>query len=222
MGDFAEFGPLDVQLSEDNEIAKFSSGLNINESLMNLKQEARLFFRQTLVELTAGAGLSTKMAAEIASKLSIDFFAPIVSQIEPLKIGKVRRALQIALAYGERLLQNDRGNLKSSEALTRLVEDYPDHGFVIDFKEAKTLFKDIRKEDGKVEQLGSCLSELIKYPNNDATIIEKIYPTKETSNEPVDKPEDSKGVGKGKGGKGSPDPANSGEGLSTEGSKKAA
>ena len=222
MGDFAEFGPLDVQLSEEDEIQKYSSGLNINEALVNLKQETRLFFRQMLLELTTGAGLSTKMAAEIASKLSIDFFSPIVSQIDPLKIGKIRRALAIAMAYGERLLQDNRGNLKSREALVRLVEEYPDHGFVIDFKEAKTLFENVSKEENEIQALGDNLSALIKYPDRSNTIIDKIYPTKEIENGTVDKPEDPKRVGKNKGSKGSTDPANSGKGLSAEASKQAA
>lgn len=227
MGDFAEFGPLDVQLSEENEIQKYSSGLNINEALVNLKHETRLFFRQMLIELTAGAGLSTKMAAEIASKLSIDFFSPIVAQIEPLKIAKTRRALTIATAYGERLLQDGRGNLKSPEALAMLVEGYPDHGFVIDFKEAKKLFKVIKKDGEKIKELGESLSKLIKYPDHNSTIINKLYPNneennEEISNEPIDKPEDTRGVGKSKGSKGSQDPANSGESVPTERARHAA
>lgn len=222
MGDFAEFGPLDVQLSEEDEIARYSSGLNVNEVLVNLKQETRLFFRQMIMELTSGAGLSTKMAAEIASKLSIDFFAPIVSQIELLKIGKIRRALKIALAYGERLIQDGRGNLRSEKALVELVENYPDHGFVIDFKEARTLFKNISKEEGEIRALGSFLSQLIKYPNNNSMIIEKIYPTREMQNGAVDQRKDTKGTRKSTGGEGSSDIANSGESVSTEASKQPA
>ena len=222
MSDFAEFGPLDVQLQEKDEIARYTSGLNINEALVNLKQETRVFFRQMVVELTAGAGISTRMAAELASTLSINFFSPIVSQIEPMKIGEIRRALRIALAYGEKLIEDGRGNLKSEEALVKLVETYPDHGFVIDFKEAKTLFKNISKEGSEVESLGKCLSKFIKYPTRDNTIIEKIYPSQEVQNGAVDQPKDTKGAGKSKGGKGSSDLANSGESLSTEAPKKAA
>lgn len=222
MSDFAEFGPLDVQLQEKDEIARYSSGLNVNEALVSLKQEARVFFRQMVLELTAGAGLSTKMATEIASKLSIEFFSPIVSQIEPMKIGEIRRALRIALAYGERLIEGGRGNLKSEEALAKLVETYPDHGFVIDFNEAKTLFKNVSKEDSEIEILGKCLSHFIKYPSRDTTIINKIYPSEEMEDGPTDKPKDSERAGESKRTKGSPDPANSGKGLSAEVSKKVA
>lgn len=222
MGDFAEFGPLDVQLPEKDEIARYSSGLNINEALLNLKQETRLFFRQMVLELTTGAGISTKMATEIASKLSIDFFSPIVSQIEPMKIGEIRRALRIALAYGERLIQDGRGNLKSEEALAKLVETYPDHGFVIDFKEAKTIFKNVVREDAEIEALGTILTRLIKYPDKDNTIIDKIYPKKETADGAVNQPQNAERAGESKGGKGSPDPANSGESLSAKEPKKAA
>src|SRR5690606_4047772 len=100
--DYAEFGPLDIQLREKDEIAKHSSGLNIDEALRTLKYETLHFFRNTLFQLAGEAGISTKTAAELATQLAIGFINPIVSQIDPIRLGEAGRAVKIALAYGER------------------------------------------------------------------------------------------------------------------------
>jgi hypothetical protein len=47
--------------------------------------------------------------------------------------------ISIAKSYGERLGLH---NLQAG-ALDRLVEEYPSHGFIIDYREAKGLFKEV-------------------------------------------------------------------------------
>jgi hypothetical protein len=155
MSDFAELGPLDVQLPEKDELAKISSGLNVDEALRSLKSETFSFFHSIRDE-GINAGLSTKMAAELASNLSIQFITPIVAQIDPLRVGATRRAVKIALAYGERLLERAK-NLKSPNALINLIQGYPDHGFVIDYQEAGSLFKAVRKNRADEENLAKLL-----------------------------------------------------------------
>jgi hypothetical protein len=170
MSDFAEFGPLDVQLPEKDEIRRWGSGLNIEESLRTLKEETIIFFRSTLIELTDSAGISTVTAAELATNLAIAFTKPIVSQIDPSRIGETQRAIKIALAYGERLSKS--GNLLT-DGLMRLIQEYPDHSFVIDFEEARSIFKNIRKHDANEESMGCLLN--IKYPSRKDQIINRIY-----------------------------------------------
>lgn len=200
MSDYAEFGPLDVQLQEKDEVAKYSSGLNINEALLNLKQDSINFFMDVLIQLTAGAGITTKTAAEVASNLAINFFSPIISQISPIRIGETNRAVQIALAYGERLLAN-RGNLSSPKALVQLVQTYPDHSFMIDFKEAASIFRKIRKElDDEQKMIKDLMIE-------DGKGVQFLYP-KETDNESIDKQTNFDGVGKSEAAKGIVNAAN--------------
>jgi hypothetical protein len=69
-------------------------------------------------------------------------FAPICAQIDPIRLGEMQRATEIAFAYGQRLDNYDK-NLKPG-ALTRLVTGYPSHGVVIDRKEARDLFTNVR------------------------------------------------------------------------------
>ena len=184
MSDLAEFGPIDVQLQEKDEIWRYSSGLNIDESIRTLKIETLDFFRSTLIDLVQGAGISTKTAAELATNLATGFINPIVSQIDPVRIGETQRAVKIALAYGERLIENmERGNLESQADLVQLVSGYPDHGFVIDYDEAKKIFRSVRKNNDKEISICEFFKDTIRYPNKFETLIMKLNDNEITTDE---------------------------------------
>ena len=85
--------------------------------------------------------LRTKQAAELATELAKGFIAPIVARIDPVTLGKHRRAMRVSYDYGERL--NEMSEALKPGALGMLVEGYPSHGFVIDRKEAQELFKKV-------------------------------------------------------------------------------
>lgn len=84
----------------------------------------------------------------------------------------------------------ERLHLNSTKELTKLVEDYPDHEFVIDFDEAKTIFKNVRKNNSHEEMLGQNLSSIIKKPKY-GLLVEKLYP-KAKQDEQLDISADSK------------------------------
>jgi hypothetical protein len=78
---------------------------------------------------------------------------PMTAQIEPERLGKVQRAINIANAYGTRL---DGGNLKRG-GLEKLVQGYLTHRFVIDLEEAKTIFNRVRAADPLEAHVGNNL-----------------------------------------------------------------
>jgi len=220
MSEYAEFGPLDVQLQEKDEIWRYSSGLNIDESLRTLRAETLRYFKSTMIELVADTGISTKTAAEIATHLAIGFVNPIVSQIDPVRIGEINRAVKIALAYGERLVKK-RGNLDSAQ-LVNLIQGYPDHGFAIDFQEAATIFKKVRKCEGYESDLGKTLKSVLKYPKRDGNaLIAKIYPP-EARDDSSSKSADVGSAGKTEGKTGKADKATVGEVLSIKSKREPA
>ena len=139
MSDFGEFGPLDIQLTKGDELVN-TSGLSYLQSLIALNERLYESFEQNFMNLkrTSGFTISTRTAAEISSKLAIGIISPISAQIDPLKLGEVNRAIRIADDYGTRLLKEK----DSSNVLRRLIGDYSSHGFVIDYEEAKAIFKD--------------------------------------------------------------------------------
>ncbi len=142
IADRGELGPLDIQVQKPDEMFKSASGLDIIRGLTYLQDAALETFRSYLVDINQGSGLSTKSASEIASKLTIGLHEPIFAQIDPIRLGEMQAALTIAHEYGARL--NKRyGNLQAN-ALSKLSGSYPAHGFVIDRKEARGLFNNVR------------------------------------------------------------------------------
>ena len=84
--------------------------------------------------------MATKVAAEIASSLTVGLFSPISAQVDPLRLGIARRATQIGQVYGTRL----KGKNVKPGSVEKLVREYPAHGFVIDQDEARELFNNVR------------------------------------------------------------------------------
>ncbi|WP_427183635.1 SDH family Clp fold serine proteinase [Bordetella bronchialis] len=139
MFDKGELGPLDVQFQKQDEIFQQSSGLDILRGMTHLEKEALQTFNEYLMDINGGSGLTTKTASEIASNLVIGLYNPIFGQVDPIKLGEMRAALQIAHHYGTRL--NDKSKNLKADALRKLINEYPTHGFVIDRAEARTLFE---------------------------------------------------------------------------------
>lgn len=152
IGDLGELGPLDVQLRKSDEMGEQSSSLNIFSTIQELQKATLTSFRHFVTDIRYGTGVGTKLASNIASDLTKSLISPISAQIDPIKLGEQKRALQIAKEYASRLNEMS-NNLKSSEALDKLISGYPCHSFVIDRKEAKTLFKYVRGTGDENEEL---------------------------------------------------------------------
>lgn len=151
LDDMSELGPLDVQVKKSDEVIGRNSGLDILQAVTYLQSQAMTAFRGYLLELTRDAGLSTRVASDIASKLTTGLYEPVFAQVDPMKLAEMQRAMEIAFAYGNRL--NEKSNNLKSGGLALLVTGYPSHGFVIDRKEARAIFVDVQKPDGMVSEL---------------------------------------------------------------------
>ncbi|MGJ7529202.1 SDH family Clp fold serine proteinase [Variovorax sp. GB1P17] len=151
LADKSELGPLDVQVKKNDEIVGRNSGLDIVQAVNYLKTQALDGFRTSLRELTEDVGISTRLASDISSKLTTGLFGPIFSQIDPMRLAEMQRALEIAFAYGNRLDEASK-NLRVG-GLQRLVVGYPSHDFVIDRKEARTIFTSVVQPTGVLSQI---------------------------------------------------------------------
>jgi hypothetical protein len=165
----AELGPLDVQLGKKDELFELDSGLTVLDSLSELEEKAFDLFERAMlrIKMRSGGTVTFKTATHIATELAKGIIAPIMSQIDPMHVGEVSRALKIGKEYGERLgffsmnLHDD--------ALVRLVEKYPSHGFVIDRSEAEELFlhvRDASKEEKDLIDLKPLMSA-VRIPSYD-------------------------------------------------------
>jgi hypothetical protein len=192
LSDFGELGPLDVQLGKQDELFENQSGLNITQALTSLNTRVIEFFRSSLLDSRAGMQLSTRLSTDIATKLAIGVYEPIYSQIDPVQLGSMERAIQIALDYGSRLSKKG-GNLKP-EAVERLVSRYPSHSFVIDVEEAENLFKNVRVADDTEELLGECISFVTRDENSDHLVSLLNPPADDVSQSPITDVESTEGV----------------------------
>ncbi|ARA23675.1 TPA: hypothetical protein ACKRXW_001831 [Proteus mirabilis] len=141
IGDCGELGPLDVQLRKQDEMFENSSALDYYQALSGLQHFAKSAFKDYLLDMKSNFGVTAKMAAEFSSNLTTGLFSKIYAQLDPIKLGEVQRAVQIAESYGERL--NEYDHILQDNAMNELVAGYPSHSFVIDRKEASKLFKNV-------------------------------------------------------------------------------
>lgn len=91
--------------------------------------------------ITSTSGWSSLVAVK-ATRIAMGIATPLYSQIDPNRLGELRRAMRIAREYGERL--NQTTQLLLTGALDKLISAYPSHSFVIDRKEAKELFTNVQ------------------------------------------------------------------------------
>jgi len=151
IGDLGELGPLDIQVRKGSELQESSSGLDIMQALQAVTSHTQDAFHRLLVG-TRNLGLSTKLCAEFASTVASGIAAPLIGQIDPIRLGEMQRATRVAFEYGQRL--NAYGNNLKQGALGRLIGEYPAHGFVIDRKEATELFDNV--SDLSAEEAAFC------------------------------------------------------------------
>lgn len=152
MSDMSELGPLDIQIKKDDELYGRNSGLDIFEAVSFLKNQTIDTFQDQLNKLISN-GLSTKVASDIAAKLTRGIYEPIASQIDPLKLAEFQRANDITIAYGERLSETGKNLISKYPSLISLVAQYPSHGFVIDRKEARKIFKNVEEPLDSLKKL---------------------------------------------------------------------
>ena len=151
-GDRGEMGPLDIQVLKPDELNESMSGLNIMQAVNALTESTWATFVQYLDRLRSFSGkIRTKTAAEIAASLASQLTSPIAAQIDPVTWGEHQRAMLIAFGYGNRLAEA-KGSLKDN-ALSQLITGYPSHTFVIDRREARTLFNNVKRPEGEQVEL---------------------------------------------------------------------
>lgn len=182
MADQSELGPLDIQIKKGDELFGRNSGLDINQAVDFLKEEALTTFNNYMNKLVR-QGLSTKVAADMAAKLVNGLFTPIAAQIEPLRLAEMQRAMNITYAYGRRL--SAAGKNVRPRGLEQLVGAYPSHGFVIDRKEARNLFKQVLSPTAELIKLcDDFVHELAKHTNDAMPKVDsKKIPTDQGNND---------------------------------------
>ena len=142
---YGELGPLDVQMTKTDNIARLDSGLNISEAFGALEGRANATFHtliKDIVEASSGI-ISFPTASHSASEILSSLYGPIFAKIDPEEVGSRARAMRIGEDYGKRL--NNKFNNLKQDSLDTLSQTYSSHEFVIDMQEAQLLFERVRE-----------------------------------------------------------------------------
>lgn len=163
MGELAELGPLDVQITDELEKGKRPfSPLDEFKSMDFLREYAADFLDYFVFALKE-RGMSVKQALHEAIPAVTGMMSPLYSHIDPSKVGSYRRSLAEGEEYARRLL-NDAQSHFTDEVVERLVWKYPEHAFVIDRMEALEIGLPIRPLDAAQEkQLVSAMLGMVSY-----------------------------------------------------------
>lgn len=162
--DHGELGPLDVQMSKEDELGATRSGLTVLSALSALQVKAYDAFEYFLLETKKRGGgfITTRTAIRVATDLAGSLFAPIYEHVDAMHIGEADRSLRIAHRYGELLAESSQ-NCRSG-ALEMLTSSYPSHGFIIDRRQAKTLFNNVRLPSPNEMALAASLGSAARDP----------------------------------------------------------
>ena len=154
----SELGPLDVQLFQRNEIDRTRSGLVVHTALKGLADETLRAYENSMLEIKRRSGglISFEVASQIAVSMTTGVMSSVYAQIKPDDLGLDLRELNVAIAYGLRLVRHGKNAKRGT--VRHLVEDYPTHDFIIDASEAKGLFKAVSEPKDEVAELGGTLA----------------------------------------------------------------
>jgi hypothetical protein len=139
MGERAELGPLDVQITDPVEKGlRTFSPLEEFKSMEYLKEYSIDILDYYALALVERSGMSLKEAFHEAMPTVSSLMAPLYNKIDPSKIGHYRQSLAVAEEYAKRLLRLGRSP-HAEKVAEALVWKYPSHDFIIDRIEAREM-----------------------------------------------------------------------------------
>lgn len=147
MGEFAELGPIDVQITDPVEVGEAPlSPLNEFKSLEFLADHAMEVLDLFSSVLRDRYGMGVKDSIDQVIPCVTEMMKPLYEAVNPMIMGEHRRDLAVGEQYAKRLLARA-NNVHTEDIVHRLVWDYPSHGFNIDIEEAKSLHLPVESLD---------------------------------------------------------------------------
>lgn len=173
MDEFGEFGPLDVQLSRDDELpdSEPQSGLIDEYSLSTIENRAIALYQRMLQKLLrkdqSTRDIDVRIKKTVLSDQLLHYIAnlyrPLFERIDPYQIGEKARSLAIAEKYSERiLLQYNKQNLKVPKEtfIDYMVHECPNHGYNIDYSMMNLFLANVIRSVDISKEYHNALGEL--------------------------------------------------------------
>ncbi len=179
MDEFGEFGPLDAQLvkpKDDNPGYDPESALNDESAVELIERRYQYLYESMHTQIYQNEDIvieKTELSRQLLENLS-KFYTPMLSQINPYKLGEKKRILDIGRQYALRILTQF-GKLRDRQLVQRfvdfLINGCPDHGFVIDKLLLEKFLKNVYSSDIFGEEYKDTLSEFSLYIMDNYTEI---------------------------------------------------
>jgi len=136
IGDFGELGPLDSQFP-DPEYGGLSSALDETLALYRIHSFALEAFSRTMDVMQESLQMKTSELIPFATSFALGIARPLLEDLDTVHYTFYSRVLRNTEEYASRLLRHHHDQEKANDIAFHLVENYFDHGFVIDVEEAR-------------------------------------------------------------------------------------
>jgi hypothetical protein len=134
----AELGPLDAQMPEEGSLSGVISALSIARAADEVARDAVALAATGGAAMLGITGLTRAQTLEAMLAFSANFSEPLVRQLDPRLVHEAKQLLKVTARYAERLLERTVPG-RHERVASRLVTNFPTHGFVIDYGEARKL-----------------------------------------------------------------------------------
>lgn len=154
MDQFGEFGPLDMQIGKERDDSpefERESALNDEHSVLRIETRFKEMFEAMYLRIYEHRKINISKH-EVSNQLLENlakFYEPLLKQINPYKLGEKRRKLDIGAQYARRILLqfNDMSVQDSRNFVDFLINECPDHGYVIDYAIVRQFLSFVKKPD---------------------------------------------------------------------------
>ena len=150
-GDYAEFGPIDVQL-DNAEQERTISALEVVQSLERLNSEALLAVDSMMTHLMRRSQKKVDALLPAVLRYAADLTKPMFDKIDTVSFTFHARLLKIGEDYARMLLRHSYRPEIADTIAYSLTRKYPDHGFVIDCDEAKAIGLELQRLPDKLRE----------------------------------------------------------------------
>ncbi len=157
----AELGPLDAQIF-DTDQEDFTSALDEVQTLERLHAFALDALDQTTLFMLSRTGKKVETVLPLAMRFVSDMIRPLFEKVDVVHFTQRARVLKVAEEYAIRLLRPQYSKEQAEKIARRLVEKYPEHGFVIDIDEIRDNELGLNVVKPKAELL-NLINELVSY-----------------------------------------------------------
>jgi hypothetical protein len=175
MAQDAELGPLDVQYYHSDR-EELLSGLDEVQALERLAAFAMSAVDNAMFLLVTRTGMKARTVLPYALRFVTALTRPLFSKLDVVRYTQTSRALKVGEEYARRLLRRTLGPERADQVARKLVENYPEHAFIIDREEATELGLRVRQLDSEEEGILDQLSQSLGGEVAIGPIFERAQP----------------------------------------------